>query len=145
MTARPLTAFTATLALLLAHTLAPAGNLCDDQYDEVHDGPRLVISGECPGTIHVEWEQAAANRRMVLLIAASTGESAIPTGQPCAGTRLGLSSTGLRLVTTLNSGSKGRGQVDGTVADLFCGHRMQLIVAEGRTCSTSNVATIPGR
>lgn len=145
MKARLLIAVAAALALMLACAAALAEHVDEGQDDDQVVRPRLTISGDCPGTIHVEWEQAPSNRRMVLLVASSPGESVIPTGQPCAGTRLGLSSTGLRLVTTLSSGSQGRGQVDGTVAETFCGKHLQLVVAEARTCTTSNVGVIPGR
>lgn len=111
------------------------------------DGPSslvLSLTGDCPGTITLEWRGARANQRLALLHAASRGDATIPGGQPCAGTRLGLATDQLKVITTLSAGREGRGRAQGSVAAESCGNHLQLLAVSAPTCATSNVATIPG-
>ena len=78
---------------------------------------------------------------MGILFANSTGSFTIPNG-PCQGTQLGLSSSGLRLVNTINSGS-GTGTVNGNAGTQACGHYLQLVIVDGSPCATSNTAQLP--
>ncbi len=134
------------IALALA-SWGPAGIAMagiDFQGDEGPSSLVLSLAGDCPGTITLEWRGAKPNQRLALLHAASRGDAAIPGGQPCAGTRLGLATDQLKVITTLSAGREGRGRAQGTVAAESCGTPLQLLAVSAPTCATSNVATIPG-
>ncbi|MCL4198027.1 MAG: hypothetical protein KJZ69_11110 [Phycisphaerales bacterium] len=105
-------------------------------------GPTLRLSGDCPGTITVAWSNAPANRQMGIVFASSQGNFTIPGG-PCAGTQLGLGTQNLRLVNVVNTGSSGSGSVNGLAGSSACGGYLQLVIAEGNPCATSNVAQVP--
>lgn len=137
-----LTAIVLALASWGPAGIATAG--IDFQRDEGLSSLVLNLTGDCPGTITLEWRGARANQRLALLHAASRGDAAIPGGQPCAGTRLGLAPEQLKVITTLSAGREGRGRAQGSVAAESCGTHLQLLAVAAPTCATSNVATIPG-
>lgn len=102
-----------------------------------------AASGVCPGTVRIDWSGAEPNRQQGLLFAMSQGNQAIPNGNPCAGTTLGLSGNHLMLVTPpgfFGSGT-GSGQFSGRAAPAACHGYVQLIT--GGTCALSNVAQLP--
>lgn len=103
-------------------------------------GLRLSLDGSCPGRITVNWSGATPSRTMGIVFANGTGNFTIPGG-PCGGTTLGLGSAGLRLVNTVSTGS-GAGHVNGNAGTAACGHYLQLVVADGGPCTTSNTAQI---
>ena len=102
-------------------------------------GPTIRVGGSCPGTVTVDYSGFTPSTTVGVIYANSTGSFVIPGG-PCAGTQLGLSSSGLQLVNTFNSGS-GSGQVQGQAGVGACGGFLQLI--EAGSCATSNVGQIP--
>lgn len=104
-------------------------------------GPRLQLSGDCPGRITVQWSNTAPNSNMGILFARNTGSFVVPGG-PCAGTQLGLGSNQLQLVNTVNTGN-GSGSVGGNAGTGACGGYIQLAIVDGNPCSTSNVVQLP--
>lgn len=104
-------------------------------------GPTIRLSGDCPGRITIAWSNVTPNRTMGILFASNTGNFTLPGGA-CGGTTLGLSSSGLRLVNTVSSGS-GSGQVSGSAGTGACRGYLQLVIADGSPCSTTNVVQIP--
>lgn len=109
---------------------------------QVGEGFTLVIVGDCPGRVALRWANAVPARPMGILYARNTGNFRIPSGGPCGETYLGLGASQLRLVEVISSGS-GSGQVGSTIGTNVCGGYVQLIVADGRPCPTSNVAPLP--
>ncbi len=61
----------------------------------------------------------------------------------CAGTTLGLGSSGLRLVKVFATGADGEGRLTGVAPPFACGGYLQMVVADGNPCTTSNVVQIP--
>lgn len=128
-----------TLALVVAVCLAEVTVL------GVVRGPDDVtasVQGNCPGAVTLQWDGAEADRWMGLMFARTTGRFTIPQIW-CAGTEMGLGTTGLRLVALMPSGSEGSGERPGRVNAFACGGYLQLIVNDGFPCSTSNVVQIP--
>lgn len=109
---------------------------------QVGEGFTLVIVGDCPGRVTLRWANAVPARPMGILYARNTGNFRIPNGGPCGETYLGLGASQLQLVEVISSGS-GSGQVDSTIGTNVCGGYVQLIVAVGRPCPTSNVVQLP--
>ncbi|MCL4196587.1 MAG: hypothetical protein KJZ69_03765 [Phycisphaerales bacterium] len=105
-------------------------------------GPTLRISGDCPGRVTVAWADATPSRPMGIALANSTGSYTLPGGI-CAGTQLGLSSSGLQLVYSGNTGANGSGQVSSNAGTGACRKYLQMIVVDGSPCTTSNVVQIP--
>ncbi len=105
-------------------------------------GPTLRISGDCPGRVTVAWANATPSRPMGIALANSTGSYTLPGGI-CAGTQLGLSSSGLQLVYSGNTGANGSGQVSSNAGTGACRKYLQMIVVDGSPCTTSNVVQIP--
>lgn len=103
-------------------------------------GYTCSLSGSCPGTIRVTWNNAPPQTQQGILFALNTGSYRIPSG-PCQGTQLGLGTNQLRLVNTVSTGN-GSGGVTGRAGSSACGGYIQL-VAVGRPCETSNVAQLP--
>ncbi len=104
-------------------------------------GFRLTIVGDCPGRVSMQWANATPERQMGVVYARNTGNFLVPRGQ-CSGTRLGLGASQLQLVATLPTGN-GNGQVGSTIGTGVCGGYVQLVVADGQPCATSNVAQLP--
>lgn len=99
----------------------------------------LTVGGQCPGLVTVSWSGATPNIQQAIVFALSTGSFVIPGG-PCQGTQLGLSSSGIQLVTTVGTGN-GSGQVSGNAGTGACGGFLQLVEVPG--CATSTVDQIP--
>jgi hypothetical protein len=102
----------------------------------------LQADGTCPGTVTVEWDGATPNRQAGLVFSARQGSFTI-SGGPCDGTQLGLGTNQLQLVRTLSTGATGSGRLSGNAGAGACGGFLQLVVADGSPCTTSNVAQIP--
>jgi len=98
----------------------------------------LRLSGRCPGTLTVSWNNATPSRQQGIVFGNNQGTTTIPTGA-CAGTQLGVQGS-VRLVNTVGTGS-GSGSVNGQAGTAACGHYLQLV--ESGSCNTSNVARIP--
>jgi hypothetical protein len=105
---------------------------------ELLGGYLLSISGQCPGTITVNWNGATPSVQQGIVFGQNQGTTIIPGG-PCAGTQLGVQN-GVQLVRTIGTGS-GSGSVNGTAGTAACRRFLQLV--EAGSCNTSNVAQIP--
>ncbi len=105
-------------------------------------GTTLRISGRCPGQVTAAWSNATPSRPMGIVLAAGTGNFVIPGGV-CGGTQLGLNNVGIQLVFTGNTGPNGSGQVSANAGTAACRKYLQMVVADGSPCSTSNVVQIP--
>lgn len=97
---------------------------------------RCSVSGQCPGTLTVSWQNANPGRQQGIVFASNTGSFVIPGGV-CQGTQLGLGSQNIRLVNTIGTGN-GSGSVNGNAGTSACGGYLQLVEVPG--CATSNVA-----
>ncbi len=104
-------------------------------------GPTLRLTGACPGVVTVAWFDATPNSQMGIVFASATGNLVIPNG-PCQGTALGLGPQNIQLVNTVNTGG-GSGQVNGNAGPGACGGYLQLVIADGSPCATSNVEQLP--
>ncbi len=105
-------------------------------------GLSLSITGACPGRVTVSWSNATPSRPMGIALANSTGNFTVPGGV-CGGTQLGLSNSGLQLVYTGNTGAGGSGNVSSNAGTAACRKFLQMVVADGSPCETSNVVQIP--
>ncbi|MCC6908985.1 MAG: hypothetical protein IT430_13660 [Phycisphaerales bacterium] len=103
-------------------------------------GYSLSLSGQCPGTIRVTWNNAPPQTQQGIVFARNTGSFVIPNG-PCQGTQLGLGTSQLQLVNTVATGN-GSGSVNGQAGTGACGGYLQLVAVES-PCETSNVAQLP--
>lgn len=103
---------------------------------------RLSATGDCPGRVTVAWAGAGPGRPQGIAVANTVGRFIVPGG-PCGGTQLGLSNQGIQLVYTGNTGPNGSGQVSSNVGAAGCGKYIQMVVADGSPCATSNVVQLP--
>lgn len=97
----------------------------------------LTIEGACPGWDTLTWWGATPDSTVAFLFARSPGHYRIPSG-PCRGTVLGLGTQGLRLLTTLPSGSDGTGVYRGSAPRTVCHGYLQM--SDMSNCNLSNVA-----
>lgn len=102
----------------------------------------LTVTASCPGggPITVRWSQATPNAQVALLFARTIGSFAIPGGNPCAGTRLGLGSRQIRLAWHGPSDANGAGTLNANAPGTACGGYLQLL--DVPTCITSSVVQI---
>lgn len=104
--------------------------------------PRLALTPSCPsgGRITIGWSDATPSAQIALVFARTTGNFVIPTGQPCAGTRLGLSSQQIQLAYTGASGANGARTINATAGPNACGGYLQLL--DVASCRTSEAVRI---
>ncbi len=105
------------------------------------DSLSIALAGSCPGRVTMHWEGAMPDSLAGLLFSRSRGNYTM--NEPCPGTVLGLGTSGLRLVRYFRTGLNGAGELSGTASPLACGGYLQMVVADGLPCTTSNVAQIP--
>ena len=96
----------------------------------------LGISGTCPGAMQVAVSGATPNGMIALIYAAGPGAIAIPAGNPCEGTELGLDVTA-QLYDTFAADANGELLLDVTVPTPGCGLSVQAL--DVSSCTTSNV------
>jgi hypothetical protein len=96
----------------------------------------LTITGDCPGAMQVAVSGATANGMVALIYAVGTGNIAIPAGNPCAGTELGLDMTA-KLYNTYTADANGDLLLDVNVPGQGCGLNVQAL--DVTSCETSNV------
>ncbi len=104
-------------------------------------GPSLRAIGDCPGRVTVSWANATPSRPMAIVYANNTGSFVVPGG-PCAGTPLGLGTSGIHIAYQGGTGG-GSGQVSTNIGTGVCGHYIQMVVVSGSPCETSNVVQLP--
>lgn len=103
-------------------------------------GYTCTVTGTCPGTVNVAWENATPSRQQGIVFASNTGSFSIPNG-PCQGTVLGLGTRNLRLVNTIPTGN-GSGNVNGNAGAGACGGYLQLVTV-ANPCEASTVDQLP--
>ncbi len=103
-------------------------------------GFSIAYNGPCPGASSVDVSGATPGGRVGLLFSPSEGAFVIPSGQPCAGTMLGLSGAGLQLLNTATADANGDVTFNGNAPAGACGGKLQAV--DAGTCDTSNVETI---
>lgn len=101
----------------------------------------LSVSGSCPGVMTASVSKATAGGQVALIYSFGIGGFVIPTGQPCAGTVLGLSSAGITLATTLTADASGNASFPANVPGGACG-RVFVQALDVTTCTTSGVVGI---
>ncbi len=98
------------------------------------------IVGHCPGTVNLTWSGATPSRTLAIIFGSSLGNLAIPNGNPCAGTRLGIGPQNAQLIQTITTGSNGINSINGNTSSGACNSYLQLLDVD--TCRTSNVERI---
>jgi len=108
----------------------------------VGDGTSFTfeIVGHCPGTVNLTWSGATPSRTLALIFGSSLGNLAIPDGNPCAGTRLGIGPQNAQLIQTITTGPNGINSINGNTSSGACNSYLQLLDVD--TCRTSNVERI---
>ena len=103
---------------------------------------RLSVIASCPGggPIEVSWENATPDALVALVYSSRMGQVPIPSGQPCAGTLLGLGPQQLQVVYLGNSGPDGSRVLVGSTGSNACGGFLQLL--DVSTCTLSDVESI---
>lgn len=106
------------------------------------EGPRLAVDAACPGggAIRVEWSGATPGGQAALIYALNRGSFAVPPQYPCAGTRLGLGASRIRVAWQGGAGVNGGRVLTGTAPRSVCGGFIQLL--DIATCGPSNVAVV---
>lgn len=106
------------------------------------EGPRLTVDAACPGggAIRVEWSGATPGGQAALIFALNRGSFAIPPQYPCAGTRLGLGASQIRVAWQGGAGGSGGRVLNGAAPRSACGGYLQLL--DVAACRTSNVALV---
>lgn len=105
-------------------------------------GPRLAVTGTCPGAINVTLDGATPFGTLVLLTADATGAFVIPPTAGCGGTATALSGRGVRAITyTAATAAGGWSRLGQPVGRALCGRPLQIL--DQATCELSNVAFLP--
>jgi len=96
----------------------------------------ITLTGPCPGWKTLSWSGAGIGN-MAIIVANGPGNFTLPSG-PCAGTTLGLSTSGIQLVGIIST-TGGTGSYNYFILNpAYCGRFVQCIKTD--TCETSNVA-----
>ncbi|MFW5653482.1 MAG: hypothetical protein ACOC0P_05505 [Planctomycetota bacterium] len=98
-------------------------------------GPRLAVSGNCPGNVTLDVSGATPNENVAFIFAFGTGNVTIPSGI-CQGTQLGLDGTA-QLVGTATADANGNAQFTGFAPNIACRGFLQAL--DLTTCTPSNV------
>ena len=99
------------------------------------------VVGHCPGSVGLTWSGATPSRMLAIIFGSSVGNLPIPSGNPCAGTRLGIGPANAQLVQTVSTGVNGINSINGNTSSGACGGYLQLLDLD--TCRTSNVERVP--
>lgn len=103
-------------------------------------GIQMSLTGTCPGDAEFNIFNATPNGQIALLFSTGPGDFVIPGGLQCAGTQLGLSNIGIRLVADATADANGEAVINGFLPAAACGGAIQAI--DLTTCITSNVIQI---
>lgn len=112
------------------------------EFQSTSTGLNLALRTNCPegGPARIGWANASPDRMAVLLISSDTGTIRIPNRYPCAGTELGLASTGLRIAWQGRNDAGGGRVINATAPPGACGQFVQLL--DISTCNVSAVKRI---
>lgn len=104
-------------------------------------GPSLAkTGGTCPGSMSYQVTGATPGGQVGLIFSASTGSFVIPGSFACAGTTLGLGSSGIQLVANTAADGSGTANFRGNAPQSACNRFLQGI--DVTTCGTTNVVQI---
>ncbi len=121
---------------------APIVDMGCYEFQAASTGLNLALRTNCPegGPARIGWANASPDRMAVLLISSDTGTIRIPNRYPCAGTELGLASTGLRIAWQGRNDAGGGRVINATAPPGACGQFVQLL--DISTCNVSAVTRI---
>ncbi len=121
---------------------APIVDMGCYEFQSSSTGLNLALRTSCPdgGSARIGWANASPERMAVLLIASGTGTVRIPNRYPCAGTELGLASTGLRIAWQGRNDADGGRVLNAATPPGACGQFVQLL--DVSTCNVSEVKRI---
>jgi hypothetical protein len=95
-----------------------------------------LVGSPCPSSVTAQATGFTPGGTIAIVKANGTGAAVIPSG-PCAGTTLGLSTSGLGLITTITAPPSGSVNYSGSVSAGVCGKYIQMV--DMATCTVSNV------
>jgi hypothetical protein len=98
--------------------------------------PTLTISGTCPDSVTIEVFNATPGGTVAFIFALGTGSIAIPGGNPCEGTPLGLNASA-QLVVTKTADATGYVTFTRSVPAVACNGYLQAL--DVATCETTPV------
>ncbi|MCL4198352.1 MAG: right-handed parallel beta-helix repeat-containing protein [Phycisphaerales bacterium] len=121
---------------------APIVDMGCYEFQSTSTGLNLALRTSCPdgGSARIGWANGSPDRTAVLLISPGTGTIRIPNRYPCAGTELGLASTGLRIAWQGSNDADGGRVLNTTAPPGACGQFVQLL--DVSTCNVSDVVPI---
>ncbi len=121
---------------------APIVDMGCYEFQSSSTGLNLRVRTSCPGggPARFGWANASPDRTAVLLLSPQTGRVRIPNRYPCAGTELGLASTGLRIAWQGRNDAGGGRVLNATAPPGACGQFVQLL--DVSTCNVSEVVPI---
>jgi hypothetical protein len=103
----------------------------------VEEAPSIALGGTCPSAVTVAARSFTPSGTVAIVAANGPGAVVVPSG-PCAGTQLGLSSSGLQLLKIVTANAAGQINYAGAVGPI-CGKTIQFV--DMTTCTPSNVDT----
>lgn len=121
---------------------APIADMGCYEFQSSSTGLNLRVRASCPtgGPARIGWANGSPDRTAVLLISPQTGRVRIPNRYPCAGTELGLASSGLRLAWQGRNDAGGGRVLNAPAPPGACGQFVQLL--DLSTCNVSEVVGI---
>lgn len=121
---------------------APIVDMGCYEFQSSSTGLNLALRTNCPdgGPARIGWANGSPERTAVLLISSGTGTIRIPNRYPCAGTELGLASSGLRIAWQGSNDADGGRVLNAIAPPGACGQFVQLL--DVSTCNVSEVKRI---
>ncbi len=102
----------------------------------------LVVSGACPGQLHLVARDATPGGRVAFLYARGMGQFVIPNNQPCHGTTLCLNGT-VQVGAIATANGSGVAILNPHVPAFACGGRVLLQAIDLGACATSRAIPTP--
>ncbi len=121
---------------------APIVDMGCYEFQSTSTGLNLALRTSCPdgGPARIGWANGSPGRTGVVLLSPQTGNARIPIRYPCAGTQLGLASSGLRLAWQGANDADGGRVINTTAPPGACGQFIQFL--DLSTCNVSAVLRI---
>jgi hypothetical protein len=95
-----------------------------------------LVGAPCPSSVTARATGFTPGGTIAIVRSNGTGAAVVPSG-PCLGTVLGLSTSGLGLITTITAPPSGTVNYAGAVSPGVCGKYIQMV--DMATCTVSNV------
>ncbi len=121
---------------------APIVDMGCYEFQTSSTGLNLALRTSCPdgGPARIGWANGSPGRTGVVLLSPDMGTVRIPNRYPCAGTQLGLASSGLRLAWQGRNDADGGRVINTTAPPSACGQFIQFL--DLSTCNVSEVLRI---